>query len=118
MIHLGLEEFLYGLLNRFLLARQQFGALQHRIFPVYFNLSIVLAGGLLTLWTRSHPAVVQHVKNPLVADVAQAYTLAAIVFLQGSNRFIVGPLTSKYVQIQTNASLVLTCRFQDHVPAS
>ena len=64
---------------------------------MYFNLSIVLSGGLLALWTRSHPTVVEHIQNPLVADVAQAYTLAAVALLQGSNRFIIGPLTSKYV---------------------
>ena len=51
----------------------------------------------MALWTRSHPTVVEHIQNPLVADVAQAYTLAAVALLQGSNRFIIGPLTSKYV---------------------
>ena len=51
----------------------------------------------MALWTRSHPTVAEHIQNPLVADVAQAYTLAAVALLQGSNRFIIGPLTSKYV---------------------
>ncbi|KAK7694322.1 hypothetical protein QCA50_001504 [Cerrena zonata] len=89
------NSFIGGFIAYRALPRQQFGALQHRIFPVYFNLSILLSGGLLALWARSHPAVVEHIQNPLVADVAQAYTLAAVVFLQGSNRFVVGPLTSK-----------------------
>jgi len=77
------------------LPRQQFGALQHRVFPVYFVISIVIGSGLLGLWTRSHPAVLEHIAKPAVVDVAQAYTLASVILLQAANHFVIGPLTSK-----------------------
>ncbi|EJD04394.1 uncharacterized protein FOMMEDRAFT_19631 [Fomitiporia mediterranea MF3/22] len=77
------------------LPRQQFGALQHRTFPVYFKLSIALASALLGLWNWGHPAVRA---NPMAfrqVDVIQAYTLLAVVLLQGANHFVVGPYTSR-----------------------
>ncbi|CAL1696342.1 unnamed protein product [Somion occarium] len=77
------------------LPRQQFGALQHRTFPIYFALSISLSSLLLGLWTKGHPSVLEHLKNPQVADVTQAYALAAVILSQAANQFIVGPLTSK-----------------------
>ncbi|KAJ7770840.1 hypothetical protein DFH07DRAFT_256835 [Mycena maculata] len=77
------------------LPRAQFGALQHKTFPIYFVLSMGLGSTLLGLWTLNHPAVLTHYASPLVADVAQAYTLAYIILAQASNYFIVGPLTSK-----------------------
>ncbi|EIW64548.1 uncharacterized protein TRAVEDRAFT_25694 [Trametes versicolor FP-101664 SS1] len=77
------------------LPRQQFGTLQHRTFPVYFVISIALSSGLLGLWTYSHPTVLTEYLKPTNADVAQAYALAAVVFAQASNHFVIGPLTSK-----------------------
>ncbi|TFK41300.1 hypothetical protein BDQ12DRAFT_434016 [Crucibulum laeve] len=77
------------------LPRHQFGALQHKTFPIYFVLSIVLSGGLLSLWTFTHPDVVPHIANPRVADVAQAYALATVFFAQAFNYFFIGPMTSK-----------------------
>jgi len=77
------------------LPRHQFGALQHRTFPIYFLISIALSTGLLASWTLNHPEVKEHFANPLVADVLQAYTLASVLLGQGSNYFVVGPLTSR-----------------------
>jgi len=77
------------------LPRQQFGALQHKIFPVYFVQSMLLSGALLTKWIYSHPDVVTHITRPYVADVAQAYALATVLVSQGVNYFVIGPLTSK-----------------------
>jgi len=77
------------------LPRHQFGALQHRTFPVYFTISIFLASGLLGLWTYSHPAVLAHYWNPQVGDVAQAYALATVIVCQAVNHFVVGPMTSR-----------------------
>ncbi|KAL0950769.1 hypothetical protein HGRIS_007536 [Hohenbuehelia grisea] len=77
------------------LPRHQFGALQHKTFPIYFLLSIVLSSFMLTKWTFTHPDVITHIYRPNVADVAQAYALATVILMQGSNRFVVGPLTSK-----------------------
>ncbi|KAG5728565.1 Transmembrane protein 205 [Termitomyces sp. T112] len=77
------------------LPRQMFGNLQHKTFPIYFVISIVLSSALLTLWTLSHPNVVAHITRPYVADVAQAYALATVLLGQGFNYFVIGPLTSK-----------------------
>ncbi|KZT74895.1 hypothetical protein DAEQUDRAFT_720081 [Daedalea quercina L-15889] len=77
------------------LPRHQFGALQHRVFPIYFVQSIVASAGLLVLWVRAHPAISAHLSSPAVADVAQAYTLASVLLMQAANHFVVGPLTSK-----------------------
>ncbi|THH17402.1 hypothetical protein EW146_g3397 [Bondarzewia mesenterica] len=77
------------------LPRHQFGALQHRTFPVYFNLAIAISAALLGVWTYSHPAVVNNLGRPHIADVAQAYTLATILVMQALNSFVIGPITSK-----------------------
>ncbi|EPS99083.1 hypothetical protein FOMPIDRAFT_1037137 [Fomitopsis schrenkii] len=77
------------------LPRHQFGALQHRVFPIYFVQSIIASAGLLALWLSAHPAVTTYVFQPAVADVAQAYTLASVLLTQTSNHLVIGPLTSK-----------------------
>ncbi|KZP32255.1 hypothetical protein FIBSPDRAFT_916476 [Athelia psychrophila] len=77
------------------LPRHMFSALQHKTFPIYFVLSMGLSSGMLGFWTWTHPDVLTHVYRPYVADVAQAYALAAVVLAQASNYFVVGPLTSK-----------------------
>lgn len=79
------------------IARQQFGQLQHRTFPWYFNISIALSGGLLFLWNLGHPHVWENLMSPQLADVAQAYALATILFAQLANQAVIGPLTSKCV---------------------
>jgi len=77
------------------LPRQQFGNLQHKTFPIYFVVSITLTSGLALLWTFSHPDVLTHWDRPLVADVAQVYVLSSILFAQGANYFVIGPMTSR-----------------------
>jgi len=88
-------SFFAGVIAYKALPRQQFGALQHRIFPVYFTCSVALSSILLGLWTYSHPDVIPNLAAPWVADVTQAYTLAGILLAQASNQFVIGPLTSK-----------------------
>lgn len=78
-------------------ARQMFGTLQHSTFPVYFKLSITLAGGLLGAWIYGHPKALDNLTEPTRADVAQVYTLAVVVLAQSANQFVVGPMTSKCV---------------------
>ncbi|KAH9949862.1 hypothetical protein B0H21DRAFT_819790 [Amylocystis lapponica] len=78
-----------------LTARQQFGTLQHRVFPVYFLASIILSATLLGLWTYSHPSLLEYVLNPTVADVAQFYALATPLISAASNSLVIGPLTSR-----------------------
>lgn len=84
-----------ALFNAMWPARQQFGALQHRVFPVFFTTSQVISSILLVLWTLSHPDVVPNWHKPLLADVAQAWSLATVLLTQGTNDWVVGPLTSK-----------------------
>jgi len=77
------------------LPRHQFGALQHKIFPVYFVISILLSSSLLGVWVLKHPDVVTFIGRPYLADVAQAYALGTVLLSQGLNYFVIGPLTSK-----------------------
>ncbi len=49
------------------------------------------------LWHYGHPAVLQNISSPEIAEVAQAYTLATVVAAQGVNQVVIGPLTSKWV---------------------
>lgn len=77
------------------LPRQQFGALQHKTFPVYFVKSIALSAGLLTIWILNHPDVLKHYARPNIADVAQAYALLTVFLSQSFNYFVIGPMTSK-----------------------
>lgn len=96
-----------------------FGTLQHSTFPVYFNLSILLTGGLLGLWGYGHPAVLQSYAEPQLVDVAQAYTLGSVILVQAANQFIIGPMTSKYVRSRPLAQAELMDEsVQNHVPAS
>jgi len=88
-------SFFAGVIAYKALPRQQFGTLQHRIFPVYFACSIGLSAILLGLWTYGHPDVVPNIAAPWLADVAQAYVVAGILIAQAGNQFIVGPMTSK-----------------------
>lgn len=87
--------FIGGVIAFKTLPRQQFGALQHRTFPWYFNISILLSSGLLLLWTKAHPHVIANLANPRLADVAQAYALGTVIASQLANQTVIGPMTSK-----------------------
>ena len=73
-----------------------FGLLQHKTFPIYFNIIIAISTFLLGTWTLSHP-VLDNLTNPLHADVAQAYILATVILFQGTNAGVIGPMTSRYM---------------------
>ncbi|KAJ3499856.1 hypothetical protein NLJ89_g10051 [Agrocybe chaxingu] len=88
-------SFFGGIIAFRTLPRHQFGALQHKTFPVYFVISILLSSGLLSAWVFKHPDVLDQLTRPNVADVAQVYALATVLLGQASNYFIIGPLTSK-----------------------
>jgi len=77
------------------LPRHQFGTLQHRVFPIYFVMSIAMSSGLLALWATSHPTVLAYITRPVVGDVAQAYALTLVLVSQAVNYFVIGPLTSQ-----------------------
>ncbi|KAJ7596638.1 hypothetical protein C8J56DRAFT_917933 [Mycena floridula] len=88
-------SFFGGVIAYKTLPRHQFGALQHKTFPIYFVISVLLSSSLLASWSLTHPSVLTEYRRPLIADVAQAYTLASVLLAQGMNYFVVGPLTSK-----------------------
>jgi len=88
-------SFFGGVIAYKTLPRQHFSQLQHKTFPIYFVLSILLSSGLLSIWVFNHPDVLNHITQPNVADVAQAYMLSVVLLSQGLNYFVVGPLTSK-----------------------
>ena len=64
-----------------------------------------LSASLLGLWTWAHPDVLTHILCPQVADVAQAYALGIVLLSQGTNFFVVGPLTSKYVTFPSSSDV-------------
>ncbi|XP_006454727.1 hypothetical protein AGABI2DRAFT_62226 [Agaricus bisporus var. bisporus H97] len=84
---------LFGMCDH-LIARQYFGTLQHRVFPVYFIQSVFLSSALLTKWIYTHPGVLNNLSNPYIGNVAQVYALGLVLACQGCNRFIVIPQTS------------------------
>jgi len=88
-------SFFGGVIAYKTLPRQYFSSLQHKTFPIYFVLSILLSSGLLSIWVINHPDVLTHITQPNVADVAQAYALGVVLLSQAVNYFIIGPLTSK-----------------------
>lgn len=59
------------------------------------------------LWHYGHPAVLQNISSPEIAEVAQAYTLATVVAAQGVNQVVIGPLTSKCVIYPQSTGLLL-----------
>ncbi|KAG1885662.1 hypothetical protein F4604DRAFT_1878310 [Suillus subluteus] len=87
-------SFFGGIIALRALPRHQFGALQHKTFPIYFSSSIGLSSAF-----------------PLRADVAQAYVLGTVIALQSCNQLVVGPMTSRQVECSyTNVSTM----FQRH----
>ncbi|KAG2350615.1 hypothetical protein BDR05DRAFT_954723 [Suillus weaverae] len=87
-------SFFGGIIALRALPRHQFGALQHKTFPVYFSSSIGLSLALLGLWAYAHPGLLANITSPLRADVAQAYVLGTVIVLQSCNQLVVGPMTS------------------------
>jgi len=76
------------------LPRAMFSILQHRVFPIYFVVSMALTLGMLGMWTWSHPDIISHITRPNVVDVAQAYALVSVLLSHGLNYFVFGPMTS------------------------
>ncbi|KAF9535468.1 hypothetical protein CPB83DRAFT_888178 [Crepidotus variabilis] len=87
-------SFFGGVIAYKTLPRQQFGQLQHKTFPIYFVLSLGISSSLLAIWIAKHPDVTSQLTRPTLADVAQVYALGSVLFNQGLNKFVVGPLTS------------------------
>lgn len=88
-------SFFGGVIAYQTLPRHHFSALQHKTFPIYFVLSIILSSSLLATWVFKHPDVLDYLARPNVGDVAQVYALGAVLFSQGLNYFVIGPLTSQ-----------------------
>ncbi|VDB87351.1 unnamed protein product [Peniophora sp. CBMAI 1063] len=88
-------SFFGGVIAYKTLPRQMFGNLQHRTFPIYFNVMLGLSTGLLGAWTYKHPDVISYATKPLVPDVFQAYALGSVILTCVANSFVLGPMTSK-----------------------
>ncbi|KAG1801371.1 uncharacterized protein HD556DRAFT_870962 [Suillus plorans] len=88
-------SFFGGIIAFRTLPRHQFGALQHKTFPIYFSSSIRLSLALLGLWAYAHSELLANITSPLRADVAQTYVLGSVIALQSCNQFVVGPMTSR-----------------------
>ncbi|KAI0308009.1 hypothetical protein B0F90DRAFT_1679373 [Multifurca ochricompacta] len=87
--------FFAGIIAFKALPRHQFGTLQQRTFPIYFNLNIIISSGLLLAWIRNHSLVIAHARDPTAPDVVQAYALAVVTVSQALNSFWIGPSTKK-----------------------
>ncbi|KAI0004128.1 hypothetical protein BJV74DRAFT_425387 [Russula compacta] len=92
--------FIGGIIAYKALPRHQFGSLQQRTFPIYFNLNALISSGLLLAWIRNHSAVITHITDPTVPDVTQAYALAVVAVSQALNSFWLGPATSKLFAVR------------------
>ncbi|KAF8350186.1 hypothetical protein F5887DRAFT_419303 [Amanita rubescens] len=89
------NTFFGGVIAYKTLPRQQFGALQHKTFPIYFLISIALSSLMIVYWVFTHPDVATYILRPEVTDVAQLYALLTIFGCQALNYFVIGPITSK-----------------------
>jgi len=87
--------FIGGIVTYKALPRNQFSALQQRIFPIYFELNALVSSVLLLAWIYDHDLAIAHFAYPTVPDVAQAYALALVSVSQALNFFWFGPTTSK-----------------------
>lgn len=76
-------------------ARQQFGALQAKTFPIYFGIGCAIPAGLLSHWILHHPDVASYAWHLGNADVLQAWTLATVIASQALNYFIIGPKATR-----------------------
>ncbi|KAI0281597.1 hypothetical protein BGY98DRAFT_190655 [Russula aff. rugulosa BPL654] len=92
--------FIGGVIAYKTLPRQQFGALQQRLFPVYFNLNAIVSSGLLFAWIRNHSTVIAELAHPTVPDVSQAYALGVVAIAHALNIVCFGPATSKLLTMR------------------
>ncbi|KAH6917428.1 hypothetical protein BKA70DRAFT_334593 [Coprinopsis sp. MPI-PUGE-AT-0042] len=88
-------SFFQGFISFRALPRHQFGNLQHKTFPVYFGLSIILTSGLLGGWVYKNPELLSSLTYVRRADVAQAYALGTTLLGQASNHFVFTPMATK-----------------------
>lgn len=89
------NSFFAGTIAYRALPRHQFGALQHRIFPAYFLSSILLSALLSGLWISNHPGILSNLLDLKKSDVFQLYMLSSVIWFQGCNHFVIGPMTSR-----------------------
>ena len=47
-----------------------------------------------------HPNVLTQPDSPLIVDVAQVYALGSVIWFQGANQFVIGPMASRTCCVQ------------------
>ncbi|KAH7104280.1 hypothetical protein BKA62DRAFT_694141 [Auriculariales sp. MPI-PUGE-AT-0066] len=90
-------SFIGGVIAHRSLTRANFTTLQSKLFPAFFSSSIFLSGGLMGLWSMTHPDALENLHKPLVVDVLQLYLLGGAAALNASQYFFIGPATNKII---------------------
>ncbi|KAI0274855.1 hypothetical protein BC834DRAFT_965327 [Gloeopeniophorella convolvens] len=87
--------FFGGIIALKALPRHQFGTLQQRTFPIYFNLNVFMSSALLAAWLGKNDSIYARILQPAAPDVAQAYALATVIVAQSANSFWIGPIATR-----------------------
>jgi hypothetical protein len=106
-------SFIGGVIAHKTLPRPQFISLQAKSFPAHFGSSLLISSALLARWIYSHPRVLEQLSSPLQSDVAQAYALASVVLLQGTNYFHIGPTTNTVIHARVRQEKVEGKKYTD-----
>ena len=76
-------------------AKQSFAALQHKTWPVYFQLSTALSAACIYLLYRADPAVFDSLLALRAGGLLSVGSLLAVFVGQATNWLVLGPMTSR-----------------------
>jgi hypothetical protein len=97
-------SFIAGVIAFKALPRQQFGHLQSRTFPPFFDFQLALTSALLGSWLWRHPGLLRFHRAPLsepsIPASFNAWLLMAMVATTALNRWALGPWTTKCVALR------------------
>ncbi|KAL1739059.1 hypothetical protein HDZ31DRAFT_69338 [Schizophyllum fasciatum] len=77
------------------LTKPQFAALQHKTWPVYFQLSTVLSASCIYLLYRNDPNVFDSLLSLRAGGLLSVGSLLAVFLGQSTNWLVLGPMTSR-----------------------
>ncbi|KAL1670772.1 hypothetical protein GGF50DRAFT_93749 [Schizophyllum commune] len=77
------------------LNKQSFAALQHKTWPVYFQLSTALSAACIYLLYRADPAVFDSLLALRAGGLLSVGSLLAVFVGQATNWLVLGPMTSR-----------------------
>lgn len=77
------------------LPKAQFAALQHKTWPVYFQLSSVLSAACIGLLYYKEPGVLDALLSLRAGGLLSVGTLLCVLLGQSANWLVLGPMTSR-----------------------